>query len=479
MKQSKIADYKNTQRPLWRLTGRERQFIILIGDLIVAVIALFVALYFWAQQDEWLHFSWQFLKERPPDWFYFLPLFWIVLLAELYDIRRASRLRDVAQGILFAFLISGVVYLFLFFISSPNPLPRRGVAGFLVAAVVLTMLWRMIYIKVFTAPVFLRRVLIVGAGRAGTNLSGIIRSIWPPPYYLVGMIDDDPKKIGKKINDLPVLGGSNQLLAIIKKEAITDLIFSISGEMKPEMSKAILTAEESGVVVTTAPVVYEELLGRVPIQLLHDDWILRSFLDESHSSGSYEIIKRLIDIVCSLVGLIITVILFPIISIIILIDSGFPVFFIQRRLGKSGRLFLLYKFRTMMQDAEKDGIARLAVENDERITRVGRFLRKSRLDELPQFFNVLRGDVSMVGPRAERPELVDKMQKKIPFYRARLFVKPGVTGWAQVNYRYASNLEETAVKLEYDLYYIKHRNILLDLIIIIRTIGTVLRYIGQ
>ena len=479
MKQSKIADYKNTQRPLWRLTGRERQFIILIGDLIVAVIALFVALYFWAQQDEWLHFSWQFLKERPPDWFYFLPLFWIVLLAELYDIRRASRLRDVAQGILFAFLISGVVYLFLFFISSPNPLPRRGVAGFLVAAVVLTMLWRMIYIKVFTAPVFLRRVLIVGAGRAGTNLSGIIRSIWPPPYYLVGMIDDDPKKIGKKINDLPVLGGSNQLLAIIKKEAITDLIFSISGEMKPEMSKAILTAEENGVVVTTTPVVYEELLGRVPIQLLHDDWILRSFLDESHSSGSYEIIKRLIDIVCSLVGLIITVILFPIISIIILIDSGFPVFFIQRRLGKSGRLFLLYKFRTMMQDAEKDGIARLAVENDERITRVGRFLRKSRLDELPQFFNVLRGDVSMVGPRAERPELVDKMQKKIPFYRARLFVKPGVTGWAQVNYRYASNLEETAVKLEYDLYYIKHRNILLDLIIIIRTIGTVLRYIGQ
>lgn len=479
MKQSKIADYKDTQRPLWRLTGRERQFIILIGDLIVAVIALFVALYFWAQQDEWLHFSWQFLKERPPDWFYFLPLFWIVLLAELYDIRRASRLRDVAQGILFAFLISGVVYLFLFFISSPNPLPRRGVAGFLVAAVVLTMLWRMVYIKVFTAPVFLRRVLIVGAGRAGTSLSGIIRSIWPPPYYLVGMIDDDPKKIGKKIDDLPVLGGSDQLLAIIKKEDITDLIFSISGEMKPEMSKAILTAEENGVVVTTAPVVYEELLGRVPIQLLHDDWILRSFLDESHSSGSYEIIKRLIDIFCSLVGLIITVILFPIISIIILIDSGFPVFFIQRRLGKSGRLFLLYKFRTMMKDAEKDGIARLAVKNDERITRVGRFLRKSRLDELPQFFNVLRGDISMVGPRAERPELVDKMQKKIPFYRARLFVKPGVTGWAQVNYRYASNLEETAVKLEYDLYYIKHRNNLLDLIIIIRTIGTVLRYIGQ
>jgi exopolysaccharide biosynthesis polyprenyl glycosylphosphotransferase len=321
--------------------------------------------------------------------------------------------------------------------------------------------------------------LIVGAGRAGTSLSTIIKSIWPPPYFLVGMIDDDPKKLGKKINGLPVYGGSDQLLEIIKKEAITDLIFSISGEMKPEMSKAILAAEENNVIVTTMPVVYEELMGRVPIQLLQDDWILRSFLDESHSSGSYEIIKRLIDILCSLIGLVITVFLFPLISIIILIDSGFPVFFIQGRLGKSGRPFSLYKFRTMMQDAEKDGIARLAVANDERVTRVGRFLRKSRLDELPQFFNVLLGDVSMVGPRAERPELVDKMQKKIPFYRARLFVKPGVTGWAQINYRYASNLEETAIKLEYDLYYIKHRNVVLDMIIIIRTIGTVLRYIGQ
>jgi exopolysaccharide biosynthesis polyprenyl glycosylphosphotransferase len=474
-----MSENKNMQKPLWRLTARERRFIILIGDILVAVVALFVALYFWAQQDEWLHFSWQFLKERPPDWYYLLPIFWIILLVELYDIRRASRIRDVIQGIFFAFLISGGIYLLIFFISSPNPLPRRGVAGFLIAASILTLLWRIIYIQIFTAPVFLRRVLIVGAGRAGMRLSGIIKGIWPPPFYLVGLIDDDPKKIGKKIDDLPVLGGSGQLLEIIKTEIISDLIFSISGEMKPEMSKAILSAEENGVVVTTMPVVYEELMGRVPIQLLQDDWILRSFLDASHSSGSYEIIKKIIDICCSVVGLLITAILFPLISLMILIDSGFPIFFIQERLGKSGKPFMLFKFRTMMQDAEKDGIARLAIKNDERVTRAGRFLRRSRLDELPQFINVLRGDVSIVGPRAERPELIDKMQKKIPFYRARLFVKPGVTGWAQVNYRYASNLEETAVKLEYDLYYIKNRNILLDLTIILRTIGTVFRYIGQ
>ena len=132
----------------------------------------------------------------------------------------------------------------------------------------------------------------------------------------------------------------------------------------------------------------------------------------------------------------------------------------------------------MRRDAEKDGIARFAVENDERVIKVGRFLRRSHLDELPQFINVIRGDLSLVGPRAERPELVEKLQKEVPFYRARLFVRPGVTGWAQINYQYASNVEETAIKLEHDLYYIMHRNIFLDIMIIVRTLGAVVGFSG-
>ena len=469
-----MTDNRIAQKPFLRLTSGERLFILLIGDVFAASISLLVALYFWAQQDEWLKFSWQFLRERPPNWFYLLPIIWIILLVEIYDVRQASRWADVIRGIFFAMLISGGIYLLIFFVSSPNTLPRRGVAGFIIAAAILTLFWRLIYIQIFSAPVFMRKVMIVGAGRAGITMAEIIQGIRPPPFYLVGFIDDDPKKIGQKINGLPVLGGSDKILKIVHDESISDLIFSISGQMKPEMSKAILAAEENGIEVTTLPVIYEDLLGRVPIQLLQEDWILRSFLDESHSSGSYEIIKRLIDLVISIIGLILTAILFPLISLMIVLDSGFPIFFKQVRLGKSGKPFTIFKFRTMMKDAEKDGIARFAVENDERVTRVGKFLRKSRLDELPQFLNILRSEVSLVGPRAERPELIDAMQRKIPFYRARLFVKPGATGWAQVNYRYASNVEETAIKLEYDLYYIKHRNILLDLIIIIRTIGTAL-----
>jgi len=169
----------------------------------------------------------------------------------------------------------------------------------------------------------------------------------------------------------------------------------------------------------------------------------------------------------------------PFLALAIVIDSGAPVFFIQNRLGKSGKSYQIIKFRTMGQNAEKDGKVQITVENDNRITRVGWFLRKSHLDEWPQFINVLKGEMSLVGPRAERSELVRELQEKIPFYRARLLIKPGITGWAQINFGYAVSVEDTAVKLEYDLYYIKHRNLITDLVIMLRTVGSVVGFRGQ
>ena len=169
----------------------------------------------------------------------------------------------------------------------------------------------------------------------------------------------------------------------------------------------------------------------------------------------------------------------PFISLAILIDTGLPVFFLQNRLGKNGKTYKIIKFRTMRQELETNGEVRVTTQNDDRITRVGLFLRRSHLDELPQFVNVLKGEMSLVGPRAERSELVTKLQQKIPFYRARLLVKPGITGWAQINFGYAATVEDTAVKLEYDLYYIKHRNILMDFVILLRTFGTVIGLRGQ
>ena len=462
-----------------RLRQTEKRSTLLIGDFIIAIFSLLLALYIWSKGPEWLNFSWAFLQERVPFWFYLMPVIWLVLLSDTYSTQRLIERRRTFQTISIAAGVSIVAYLVLFFLLPANSLPRRGVAVFIVSTFVLTILWRAIYIRTFTAPLFMRRVLIIGAGRSGTRLANIINNLWPPPFQLVGMVDDDPLKLNTIIEGVRVLGTSHDMFSLIQEHDVTDLIFAITGEMGHEVTQNLLIAEEQGIEVTSMATMYEDLLGRIPITLLQPDWILRSFVDQSHIGGFFELGKRLLDIFGGLVGcllLVITVIFF---APIILLESGRPVFYTQVRLGRNGKPYNMLKYRTMKQDAEKDGVARPAAINDERATRFGRFLRKTHLDELPQFFNVLRGEMSLVGPRSERPELVDELQSHIPFYRARLFVKPGLTGWAQVNYGYASNVETNAVKLEYDLYYIKRRTILLDITVLFRTIWTVIGLRGR
>jgi exopolysaccharide biosynthesis polyprenyl glycosylphosphotransferase len=254
---------------------------------------------------------------------------------------------------------------------------------------------------------------------------------------------------------------------------------AINGEIEGTTFQSILDAQERGVDVTRMPLLYEEMTSRVPVHHLESDWIIRSFVDGLHVSGIYELSKRLLDIIGALFGLVIFVIALPFLALAIWLDTGRPIFYSQDRLGKGGTRFKIYKFRSMLQDADMEGASFTTLENDPRVTRVGGFLRRTRLDELPQFWSVLRGEMSLVGPRAERPGLVAEYQKQIPFYRARLLVKPGLTGWAQINYGYVSSVTETVVKLEYDLYYIKHRTLAMDVSIILRTIGTVLRRTGR
>ena len=292
------------------------------------------------------------------------------------------------------------------------------------------------------------------------------------------MIDDDPVKQGSLVEGYPILGSGNQIDQVVREHNITDIVFAISNEVNPEMFRELLRIQETGVELTTMPIIYEELLGRVPIFLLQSDWILRSFVEQRTVAEFYEGMKRVLDLIGGLVGTLIFLAATPLVSLMILLETGRPVLFSQSRLGKNGRKYTIFKFRTMRKQ-KPDAPPRKIGSDDERITRVGRFLRRSHLDELPQFINVLQGEMSLVGPRAEQAELVDLFQDQIPFYRARLLVKPGITGWAQVNYGYASTVEETAHKLEYDLYYIKHRNILLDLMILLRTFSTVVGLKGQ
>jgi exopolysaccharide biosynthesis polyprenyl glycosylphosphotransferase len=477
----------NTPRQLprtnnWQLRVTERRTLLLIGDLTIALASLGISLFFWGTSERFMGFSAEFLQKRVPGWFYFLPMVWLVLMVELYDVHRSSDWGRTIRGVALAALLGLVLYLALYFyyvVPPKSMLPRLGIASFLITVSVLTLLWRRLYIQVFTAPQFMRRVLLVGAGKSGELLLKVIDSLKTKPFALIGIVDDDHLKLGTFVGSCQVIGSSEQLLHLVEENNISEIVVSITGEMCGDMFQALLDAQEVGVDIVRMPTVYEELLGRVPILVLETNWILRSFVDELRVSGFFLLVKRLLDILGGLVGSLAMLLFLPFISLMTIIDDGFPIFYSQTRCGRGGLPYQIFKFRTMRRDAEADGQPRWAREDDERATRVGRLLRKTHLDELPQFMNVLRGEMSLVGPRAERPELVEYFQKHIPFYRARLLVKPGITGWAQINFGYASTIEETISKLEYDLYYIKHRSILMDFIILLRTPSTVLGFRGR
>ncbi|MGH2581509.1 MAG: sugar transferase [Anaerolineales bacterium] len=466
---------------IWRLGVGERRVLLVAVDLLMAGVALGLATFIWFSSTSLPSGVGvgEFFQERPPAWFYFLPFFWVLLLLETYDPRRSSNWRQTLNGLFLAAVIGMGIYIIFYFTSSPNTLPRRSVAAFAISAWGLTTLWRFLYIRIFTSPQFTRRALLMGAGSTGEALLQVISEMQPSPYQIVGLLDDDPKKRGAHVNGYEIIGGSNDLLQLIKNLGASDVLVAISGRMRDETFRVILEAQEQGVEIIRMPVAYEELLDRVPINYLEADWLIRSFVDDARVNRFYQLAKRGMDIIGGLLGCALLVILAPIVSLLILVESGRPVIFYQWRAGKAGRPYRIIKFRTMRVDAEKEGEPQFAKEKDERTSLLGRFLRKSRLDEWPQFINVLRGDMSLVGPRPERPELIEHFEKQIPFYRARLLAKPGITGWSQVNMGYASTVDEVGTKLEYDLYYIKRRNLILDFVIILRTIATVFGFRGR
>lgn len=481
-----------------RLRPSEHRLILLVGDLFMALGSLFLALYTWSQYNLYVF---NILKDQyvdqgmtvpraiqlaegqtvveVPFWFYLLPIIWVVLLVELYEPHVASSGRKTTRGVAIAAFIGLLVYSLFFIIQQESNLPRIGVGAFLLFASLLTLTWRMAFIRLYKSTGQRRRVLVIGAGKAGQTLAELYRNLGPRSFTIIGFVDDDKQKANRVFHGVPVLGATSHLLNLIEVYRISDLVVAINGEIKGAAFQTILDAQERGVDVTRMPLLYEEMTSRVPIHHLESDWIIRSFVDGLHVSGLYLLSKRLLDIIGALVGLMIFIILLPFLAFAIWVDSGRPIFYSQDRLGKGGVRFKIFKFRSMRTDTEVDGLASLTTENDPRVTRVGKFLRRSRLDELPQFWSVLRGEMSLVGPRAERPGLVNEYQKQIPFYRARLLVKPGLTGWAQINYGYVASVTETVIKLEYDLYYIKHRTLTMDMAIILRTISTVLRFIGR
>ena len=481
--------------PTLRLRPGEHRMILFIGDLLMAVASVFTAIEVWRRYNYFVEVSGliekgfsmgaaerlveEFVAINIPFWFYLLPIAWLVFLVELYEPHVAGSGRQTTRGVAIAALFGLIAFSLLFITRQDTNLPRVGVGAFLFFASLLTLGWRMIFIRIYKRTGQLRRILVIGAGKAGLALAEVYNSLAPRSFNIIGFVDDDVQKVGEIFHDFPVLGTSEQLLELIDDNRISDIIVAINGEIRGKTFQTILDAQERGMDVTRMPILYEEMTSRVPIHHLESDWIIRSFVDGLNVNGFYELFKRIMDILGGLIGLLILLLILPFLALVIFIDSGAPIFYTQPRYGRGRSIFTIYKFRTMRKKSGPMMDMNTTVENDPRITRVGKFLRKTRIDEFPQFWNILRGEMSLVGPRAEVPKLVDEYQKQIPFYRARLLVKPGLAGWAQINYGYASTIEETSIKLEYDLYYIKHRTLSMDFQIILRTIGTVIRRTGR
>jgi exopolysaccharide biosynthesis polyprenyl glycosylphosphotransferase len=339
--------------------------------------------------------------------------------------------------------------------------------------------WRLVYINLIESPRFYKRVLMVAEV---SNLDGLVSALKnsDPNYKIVGFINSEAStQESIKFKGLKEFKAQD-FLETINKERISEvLVASFNTEaIIPEVYHDLILLLERGFKIREYTQVYEELLQKVPIQFVGKDFYKYFPFSRSNENKLYIFFQRAFDIIISLVGLTFGFLLLPFIVFGNSLGNKGPLFYTQERIGKNGKPFKILKLRTMIINAEVDGV-KWASKNDKRVTKFGKFLRRSRIDEIPQFYNVLIGDMSMIGPRPERPFFVNELSRIIPFYETRHIIKPGLTGWAQVNSRYGSSIDDSLMKLQYDLYYIKHRSLFLDLSIIVKTLSTILYYRGQ
>lgn len=363
-------------------------------------------------------------------------------------------------------LLAALYYLFPFLIIG------RGIfiisLGFMGAVIIA---WRVIYNHILKTRHLDQKIMIVGSGLLAKNIAKEIVEKVDTGFKVIGFITENPERVGEKLVNPSIIGDQTQILDIATKEKVDRIIVALEERRGKFPDAQLLECKMRGIAVEEGIEFYEHLTGRLQVESIRPSFLI--FSDGFKKSKLTMWMKRVIEFTLSLIGLILLSPLILIISILIKIDSRGPVFYRQKRVGERGKIFKLLKFRSMVENAETNGPV-WAQQDDKRVTRVGRWIRKGRLDEVPQMFNVLKGEVSFVGPRPERPYFVEQLRKEIPFYDQRLSVKPGVTGWAQIKYPYGASKEDALEKLKYDLYYIKNLSPLFDLLIIFETIKVVL-----
>jgi sugar transferase (PEP-CTERM system associated) len=393
--------------------------------------------------------------------------------ADLYELRVVSDRRElfirIVQGLSATSFLLGAIYFWL-----PGLVIGRGV--FMASSIlVLTFVagWRLAFEWLTRAVAPRERLLLVGTGAAAVNLA---RELFERRQELgveiVGFVDPDPRRLGAPVINPGVIGTIDDIPSITRARGVDRVVVSLGDARGKLPMDKLLDMKLDGVAFDHLASVYEDLTGKIAVENLRPSWLI--FSSGFKKSRLVRSAKRLMDVVASLIGLLLAAPLLAAVAAAVKLTSPGAILYRQKRVGQHGRVFTVLKFRSMRQDAEAATGAVWATANDTRVTPIGRFLRRSRLDELPQLLNVLVGDMSLVGPRPERPEFVQQLTTDIPFYGQRHIIRPGLTGWAQVRYTYGSSVEDALEKLQYDLFYIKNLSIPLDLFIIFSTVKTVL-----
>jgi len=420
----------------------------------------------------------------------------VLYVANLYDHYQDFRRRENISQIILASLIGTLVVVIVFTLPT-KPVIGRGLVEWQgVVFVWLMVLWRYGFSAIALPLRLQRKVLIIGAGGAGQAILASIKRHRNSGLEVAGFLDDNPQKLGTTIDGAPVLGTASQIDEMISQFKVGIVVVAITHEKSSMLLNNLVRLSFMGVQVIDMPSLYEFLTGKIPTDHISDVWLLFHSLNSARVY--YRLFRRVMDLALAALGLALTWPLWILVAAAIKVASPGPIFFRQERLGKDGKPFQIIKFRTMVNDAEDAG-PQFACHRDPRITWVGRMLRKGRLDEMPQLYNILKGEMSFIGPRPEREVFIRQFQKMvpvlregnrttdpqgvlvvcgyrecIPYYSYRLLIKPGITGWAQVMHSYSATLEETKEKLQYDLYYIKNMSLVLDLAILLKTIRIVL-----
>lgn len=476
---SKITDLKTAIKGKYlgfQAPFSERYALLVSVDSLLILWSVYSAFWLQAQTTQ---AGFDVAARLRSNW-YWIPILlgsWWVLawLNDLYDIP-SSTIKDWSVvRIITVGLLSLGVHLIIFLLV-PNNLSYDFFLYFFFNGLLVITLWRWTYIALFKR--FQHRILIVGRGKRGQSIANTLKQAAQLNYQIIGYVDESSTLADPVPNGLPVLGEVSNLTRLARQFRVGEVVIANENNLDAGLFEYLVECQAEGVRVSSMPNLYERFHRRVPIKDITPDWGLQALQERAIFNRFQLGLKRISDVVLATLSLIVLIPFLPLVMIAIYLDSQGPIFYRQIRSGRAGKPFHIIKFRTMVTDAEQDGKPRWATENDTRITRVGRFLRKTRLDEVPQLINVLKGEMSIIGPRPERPEFVTELQQIIPFYSTRLMVKPGLTGWAQIHYDYGNSAEDALIKLEYDFYYLHHWSLWLDLYIIFRTFEVVFKLKG-